>query len=110
MNEMDIWLAIAGLTLVTFLTRGAFLLLGNHVRISTRVLRALHYAPPAVLIALVVPSLLLDKQGQWAIHLHNYSLIAALVAGIYFWFTRRMVSMIVLGMFVSILLRLYVVI
>jgi branched-subunit amino acid transport protein len=71
------------------------------------VLRALHYAPPAVLIALVVPSLLLDKQGQWAIHLHNYGLIAAFVAGIYFWFTRRMVGMIVLGMLVSILLRVY---
>jgi len=51
---------------------------------------------------------LLDKQGQWAIHLHNYSLIAALVAGIYFWFTRRMVGMIILGMSVSVLLRLYV--
>jgi branched-subunit amino acid transport protein len=107
MSEIEIWLAIAGLTLVTFLTRGAFLLLGNRVRIATRVLRALHYAPPAVLIALVVPSLLLDKQGQWAIHLHNYGLIAAFVAGIYFWFTRRMVGMIVLGMLVSILLRVY---
>lgn len=107
MSEMDSWLAIVGLMLVTFLTRGAFLLLGNHVKIPARVQHALHYAPPAVLIAIVMPSLLLDAQGQWNIHLHNYSLFAALAAGIYFWFTRRMVGMLIVGVAISVLLRIY---
>lgn len=107
MNEIDIWLGIIGLTLVTLLTRGAFLLFGNHVTISPRMLRALHYAPPAVLIAIIVPSLFLNNEGQWAVDIHNYPLFAALVSGIYFWLTRNMVGMLIIGMLVLTVLRIY---
>ncbi len=86
MNTVEIWLCIAGLTLVTLLTRGAFLLLGERVTLGPNVQRALRYAPAAVLIAIVVPDLLLDSNGNMALDIHNHKLIAATVASIYFWF------------------------
>lgn len=108
MNTVEIWLCIFGMALIaTGITRGAFLLLANQVELPHRVRRALHYAPAATLIAIVVPYFILNQTGAIDIGLHNIKLLAAIAAGIYFWFTRQMVGMIVIGMLVFTLLRLY---
>lgn len=108
MNALNVWLCILGMAFVaTIITRGAFLLLANRVELSHRVRRALHYAPAAALIAVVVPYLLLDDAGALNLTLHNDKFFAAIAAGIYFWFTRQMVGMIAVGMLAFTLLRLY---
>jgi branched-subunit amino acid transport protein len=105
-DTVDIWLSIASLTLVTLLMRGAFLFFGASLALPVKILRGLHYAPAGILVALVAPSALLDSSGQWAIYPQNYALFALLAAGVYFWFFRHMLGMVVLGVAVFALLRL----
>lgn len=108
MSAVNVWLSIFGMAFIaTVLTRGAFLLLGNRLELSKKVRRALHYAPAAALIAIVVHSLLFDSRGTLALNIHNHHLLAAIAAGVYFWFTRQMLGMIMLGMVVFTFLRLY---
>jgi branched-subunit amino acid transport protein len=61
MTTLQIWLALVGLTLVTILTRGFFLLWGNRFELPESVQSAIRYAPMAALIAIIVPELLINK-------------------------------------------------
>ena len=67
MGPMHDWLymvaAIAGLTVVTVLTRGSFFMLPASVQLPGRVERALKYAPSCALAAIVAPGVL-SKQGD----------------------------------------------
>lgn len=54
-SAAQIWLIIAGLTLLVFLTRNAFNLFGEKFKLSGKLSQALDYAPIAALVAIVVP-------------------------------------------------------
>ena len=52
MSGFDLWLAFFGLIIITFISRGLFLLLGDKFHISESIHEFLRYAPTAALIAI----------------------------------------------------------
>ena len=54
MSTLQIWLVVAGMTLVTAATRAFFLLGGERGVLPERLQRALRYAPAAALVAYAV--------------------------------------------------------
>ncbi len=105
MSAVWIWVAIAGLTLATIVTRAGFLLLGDRISLPTWLERALRYAPACALAAIVVPELVYAK-GVLDLSIDNFRLIAAVVAGAYFAYARNLLGTIILGMVVYTALRL----
>lgn len=105
MSSGDIWLTIAGLTLVTVVTRNAFLVLGHKISMPERVQHALRYAPACALVALIVPEVVLQS-GTLALTFSNPKLVASVVAVATLMVTRRAVAAIALGMLAFTLIRL----
>jgi branched-subunit amino acid transport protein len=96
MTTLEIWLTIAGLTIVTVITRNFFIALGDTLRLPERVLHALRYAPACALAALIAPEVLM-AQGALA-PIMNPKLIAAVAALLVMLATRSMVWTMVAGM------------
>jgi branched-subunit amino acid transport protein len=105
-EELAGWLAIVGITLSGWLTRGSFVVFFAGLKPPPLAEQALRYAPAAVLGALVVPALLL-KGGHAELTLGNQRLLAALLAGLVMWRTQSMLATIAVGMLALTLLRLY---
>jgi branched-subunit amino acid transport protein len=106
MSELKIWIVIAGLTLVTFVTRSLFQVLGDRFPLPERVQHALRYAPGCALAALIGPELLI-VQGTLDLSLANPKLIAGIAAGVAMLATRNVVATIGIGMAVFTLLRMH---
>ncbi|KVE39462.1 AzlD domain-containing protein [Burkholderia sp. TSV86] len=107
MTDLQIWFAIAGMTLVTALTRALFLIGGERTVLPERAQRALRYAPAAALVAVVLPDVLETPAGI-SFALSNHDFYAA-VAGLgWFLWRRSMLGTIVVGMLVFTLLRVLV--
>lgn len=106
MSSTEIWLTIAGLTLLTIVTRNAFLLLGHRVTLPERVQHALRYAPACALVALIAPELVLSPVTL-AFDPVNPKLAAAAATVATQLVTRRAVIAIAVGMLAFTLLRLY---
>ncbi|KQR89756.1 branched-chain amino acid transporter [Burkholderia sp. Leaf177] len=105
MTTAQVWLAIAGMALITGLTRALFLIGGERMILPDRVQRALRYAPAAALVAVVVPDLLSTQNGL-SIAFSNHALYASLCGLAWFLWRRSMLGTIVVGMTVFTLLRL----
>jgi len=97
--------AIAGLTIITVLTRASFFMLPSQVQLPTRVERALRYAPACALAAIVAPGVLTREQ-EIAIGWGNHQMWALLTAAAVFAKTRNMAAMMAIGMGVFTVLRL----
>lgn len=88
---------IAGMTLVTFSIRYLLLAMSGRFRLSSRLLQALDYVPPAVLMAIVVPAVFVEGDELW-IGPGNPRLVGAIVAlGIGLW-RKNLLLTIVMGM------------
>jgi branched-subunit amino acid transport protein len=86
-NITDVWtlITIAGLALVTVITRCFFLFSSKPWQLPDWVNRGLLYAPIAALSAVILPEILVT-QGQLLSSWHDAKLIAGLVgAAVYFW-------------------------
>ena len=59
---MTLWLVLAGMALVTFALRSAFLLLPPGVELPALFRRALRYVPAAVLTAIWAPEVLVQNE------------------------------------------------
>ncbi|MDA3959046.1 AzlD domain-containing protein [Oceanispirochaeta sp.] len=97
---------IAGMLAVTFLVRYVLLAMADHFQMPSLMERALYYVPPAVLTAIILPSVLLP-QGRWDISWGNayiFGSLAALGAGILMRKHTLMAS-IICGLFVFFLWR-----
>jgi branched-subunit amino acid transport protein len=105
MTTAQVWLAIAGMALITGLTRALFLIGGERMILPERVQRALRYAPAAALVAVVVPDLLSTQDGL-SIAFSNHALYASLCGLAWFLWRRSMLGTIVVGMIVFTILRL----
>lgn len=105
MSESWTWIAIAGVTLSTFITRAGLLLLGERVRLPVVVDQALVYAPACALAAIVVPDLAIAG-GEVRLDPGNFRLAGALVAAAVYVATRSFVATIAAGMAVFTALRL----
>lgn len=104
MTSLEIWLAIAGLTAVTVVTRCLFLVLGDRFPLPPRVQHALRYAPACALVALIAPELLL-QQGAFAIGPDNPKLVAGIVAIVSIIVTRSVIATMLIGFVVFTVMR-----
>jgi branched-subunit amino acid transport protein len=101
---MNIWLVMLLGGLVTFGMRFSLIYLFGRFQIPETMRKALHYVPPAVLSAIVFPELFL-RNGQLALSLDNYRLLAGLAAIIVAWFSKNTLLTIIAGMIVLFLLQ-----
>jgi branched-subunit amino acid transport protein len=104
MSSHDIWYGIVsaiGLTAMTILTRGFFILPKRSFTLPARVERALKYAPIAALVAVIAPELLLETSlgPAWM------KVVAAIPASGYYYWRRGMLGTIMVGMGVFLFLR-----
>lgn len=100
-------LAVIGLmTLCSVITRAGYFVVGNRVPLTENVRRALRYAPPAALIAIIVPELLPWASGGRAFF--DVRLLAALFAVLVFVRTRSTIAVILSGMGAFWMLRIFI--
>jgi branched-subunit amino acid transport protein len=92
------FLLILGMGMVTFAIRYPVLALVGKIPLPERVFEALRYVPPAVLAAIIMPSLLMPDGSTLAIHPQNTRLLAGLLAAGVAWKTRNLLLTTVLGM------------
>lgn len=84
-----------------------FLLMPSSFNFPPFIQRALRYAPTTAIMAVIAPSILMHEQTldfSW----HNNALIASIAATIIFLWRKSLLMMIVVGMLVFTILRLYV--
>ena len=98
--SMRIAYLIIGLAAVTFVSRSFFILLGNRIKVSEWVLETIRYAPLAALIAILAPEIFLPLGAssvmEFNLRLPNiWGGMAALIA---FYFSKRMIPTLVIGM------------
>ncbi len=97
--------AIAGLAVITVVTRGFFFITEREVPIPQWLRQGLRYAPLAALVAVVAPEVVM-QQGRLISTWQDARLYAAAAGAIYFWRRRGILGTIVVGMAVLLLLRL----
>jgi branched-subunit amino acid transport protein len=105
LSNVEIWLVIIGLTLVTILMRSSFLMLGDYFPLPERVQHGLRYAPVCALVALVTPELFLTQEG-FDLSITNAKLVAGLAAAIITLTTRSMIAAMAVGMLILTAIRL----
>ena len=96
---------ILGLTVITFITRGFFLLLGERMELSETLQNALRYAPAAALIAIVAPEMFFT-QASSDIQINSPYFWGGICSIITFWFSKSMLLTIILGMLAFTAIRL----
>jgi branched-subunit amino acid transport protein len=89
--------AIAGLVVVTMITRASFFVLPARIQLPAWLERALRYAPACALAAIIAPGVL-ARDRQVALGWGNQELWALLAATVVFARTRNMLAMMVVGM------------
>ncbi|MBW2408642.1 MAG: AzlD domain-containing protein [Deltaproteobacteria bacterium] len=99
-------LMIAGMMAVTFGIRYFVFALANRIRMAAWIETSLKYIPPAVLIAITVPAVVLPK-GQWHLAPSNPYLIAAIVTTVAGILTRNLLATIAIGLTAFFLYRLF---
>jgi branched-subunit amino acid transport protein len=96
--------AIAGLTVLTIVTRGFFFLARREIPIPEGLRQALRYAPLAALAAVVLPEIVMTK-GQLIGTLLDARIFAAAAGAAYYFWRRGILGTIVVGMAVLLPLR-----
>ena len=94
---MNLWLTMVIAGLATYAIRLSFIWLLSHEHVPIWLRRALRFIPPAVLMAIVFPEVLL-REGALDISFGNLRLLAAIIASLVAWRTRNAVLTIVAGM------------
>jgi branched-subunit amino acid transport protein len=104
MNDIEIWLAIIGMTAVTVAARTLMLAFGDRIPLPDRVQHALRFAPACALAALIAPELMTDH-GALAISFANAKLVAGALAIAVMLATRSMLATMALGLLAYLALR-----
>ena len=102
MNEI---ILLAGMFLFTFGVRYPVLALVSRIQLPKIVGQGLKYVPPAVLMAIIAPAVLIPSGEGISLGLSNGSLYASLVAGLVAWRSKNLLMTIVVGMGVFLLWR-----
>jgi branched chain amino acid efflux pump len=97
--------AIAGLVVITVVTRAFFFIAEREIPIPRWLRQGLRYAPLAALTAVVIPEVVM-AQGRLIGTWHDARLYAAAAGAAYFWRRRGILGTIVVGMAVLLSLRL----
>lgn len=106
MSSWENFLAVAGLTVITVVTRSFFLLPSREIPIPGWLREALRYAPLAALVAVVVPEVTLDPSGHLLHTWRDARLFGAATGALVFWRTRQLLATILGGSAVFLALRL----
>ena len=91
-------LLVFGMALVTFATRYPILALVSRVDLPPSLLSALKFIPPAVLTAIILPTLLAPTSNTLEISYRNTYLVAGLVTILVAWRTRNLLVTLAIGM------------
>jgi len=105
MGTFEALAAIVGLAVITFVTRGFFMLPEREVPLPEWLRQGLRYAPLAALAAVVVPEIVMT-QGRLIDTFADARLYAAAVAVAYFFWRRDILGTILTGTAVMLALRL----
>jgi len=105
MSAVETWITIVAMAATVLATRAGMLFLPERVRLPPRVQRALRYAGPCVLVAIVVPDLL-RHDGRIDLGFDNIRLMASLIAVVVCLVTRSVLLTIVFGLLALTALRL----
>lgn len=97
MSELQVWLAIAGITLATVVARSTLHLAGARLRLPPGVESALRYAPACALAAIIAPELFLTH-GALQLDFGNPRLVAGVASVVIFATTRSTLATIFGGM------------
>ncbi len=92
------WLIVAMMA-VTFIPRYLPFALAGRIRLPALLVKALSYVPIAILTAIVTLNSVV-RENQIQLDLDNHHLIAAVVAALVAYFSRRMGLTVVVGLFV----------
>ena len=106
MSTGEFLLTIAGLTVITFVTRSFFFLSERELVLPGWVKRGLRYAPLAALAAVVVPEIVMSQGHLVTEPWRDPRFYAAAAATAYFFWRRGILGTIVTGMAVLLALRL----
>ena len=102
-----IWIIIAGMALVTFVPRIIPILLLSGRKMPKLVERWLSLIAPAILSALLLPELLLDRSGPTpSLSFYNLYLFAAIPTFLVAWKTKSLFGAVVTGLATVALARL----
>lgn len=104
---MNIWLIMIIGGLITFGMRFSLIFLFGKFEIPETMRKALHYVPPAVLSAIILPELLY-RNNQLDLSLGNTRLLAGIVAILVAWFTKNTLLTILAGMIALLLFQLFI--
>jgi branched-subunit amino acid transport protein len=105
LSSFEIWVVILGLTLITFITRGFFLLVGERMELSETLQNALRYAPAAALVAIIAPEMFFTEVSN-DLEISSPYFWGGVCSIIAFWLTRSMLLTIILGMLAFTAIRL----
>jgi len=94
---MTTWLAILGVSMVTFLLRASFVVFADPHRFPHRFRQALAFVAPSVLASIVVPGLLLNA-GAIDLSAGNPRWMAGVLAILVGWRLRNAAAAIAVGM------------
>jgi branched-subunit amino acid transport protein len=104
-HDLYIWIGLAGLFLMTALTRCAVLLWPKPIALTPRLQRALRFAPMAAIAAVIVPSVLFQSPGVIVDLIHPKALSAAACVAAW-WLSRHMASCLLAGLAVYVMTKL----
>ena len=105
MSTAETLLTIAGMVLVTVLTRGFFILPSRELPLPNWLREGLRYAPVGALVAVVAPDLLMS-QGHLITTWQDARLFGGAAATAWYIWQRGMLGTIVVGTGVMLILRL----
>jgi branched-subunit amino acid transport protein len=97
-------IGIAGLAVVTLLTRGFFLVSDRELELPAWAVQGLRYAPIAALAAVISPEIMLTD-GALIATWRDARVYAVLVGTVYFWWRRGILGTIVSGTLVLVALK-----
>ena len=106
MNYFWLLIAVAGLMVVTVVTRSFFLLTPERFAFPNPVQKALRYAPTIAIMAVIAPDILM-QHGRADFTWHNPALLAAVVSGLVFVWRHSLIYALLAGMAVFALLKYY---
>lgn len=104
MSTLEILIAIAGMTAITWITRGFFFFSRAELPIPAWLIEGLRYAPLAAMVAVVAPEIVMT-QGALIQTWKDARLYGAAAATVWFFWRRDMFGTIVVGTVTMLALR-----
>ena len=91
------WLLIAGMAAVTFSVRYSLIGLSGRIKLPPAVVSALHFVPPSVFTAIIVPYVVFPS-GQLSVNFENAYLVGAVATVLIGFWKRNLLLTIGIGM------------